>query len=287
MRKLAKMIVALVAVGSLMFVGTSPATAKNLNKPVKTSTISSGHKSDKTKSDKTKNGKKGKKAKKAKKAKRANRLSKFAPVIDPSPTDAPSCDPMIDKLCEPVVDPTCDPAVNEYCDIVIDPIPTDEPSVDPTPEATSPAVDAWAIYMDALTKAQADYTDVINAAQAEFDTATADAKSTRDSAIDSATSFADIVAAVKAFRLATLAQQADLQAAIGDAQEALSIVTQKAYDQFVANGGLDQITCGYLCWEREDDEVHIDPLPPVPAESGAPAPSLGGKRHGDHQKRAR
>jgi len=330
MRKLAKMIIALVAVGSLMFVGTSPASADNSSKSSKSSSVSSTHKADKTKKKDKKNKKAGKKAKKAKKAgkkskkagkvKNGKRVANFAPVADPSPTDAPicdsavdvcdpvcdpaidacdaPCDPMIDKLCQPI-DPTCDPTVDVWCEIVVDPtcdptVDVCDPIVDPTP-SEEPTVSpypnwdynsaAWNTYNDSVNKAYNDYSAFVAAAQADFDASTSDARTARDEAIATATSFADVVKAVTEFRLATQDQQAKLQAVLSDANEALTILSKNAYDQLVADGGLIVFKCGDRDGDHADKKTHVDPLPPVPGETGAPIPPQDGTRHNDHKNR--
>jgi Spy/CpxP family protein refolding chaperone len=174
MRKIAKIVVALIAVGSLMFVGTSPASAKDVRKPAKSPSVSSTEKAGKTKkkdnkADKTKKQNKkakkakkaAKKAKKSAKAKNGKRVANFAPLGD-STSDTQTCDPMIDKLCQQgvdsnvVVDPTCDPAADVWCEIVVDPtcdptvdscdpivdpVPTEEPTVDPTCDPTVDSCD--------------------------------------------------------------------------------------------------------------------------------------------------
>jgi len=334
MRKFAKIFVALVAVGSLMFVGTSPASADNSKKPAKGSSVSSTEKADKTKNkdkkaDKTKKkDKKAKKAKKSAKVKKAKksikatnekRVANFAPIVDPT-SDPQTCDPMIDKQCQLVVDPTCDPSIDQWCEIVVDPSPTDEPIVDPSPTdepivdpsptdepivdpsptdepivdpspTDEPTVDptensaAWAAYFDTVNKANDDYAAFINSAQADFDAATADAKATRDEAIASATSFADVVKAVKDYRLATADQMAQLQATFSDAQEAYGIILRSAYDKLVADGGLIVIKC----WDRDGnqgkDGVHIDPLPPVADQQGAPAQDNQRNNRSHHRER--
>ncbi len=335
MRKLVKMIIALVAVGSLMFVGTSPASADTLKKPGNGSSVSSTHKADKTKKKdkKTKKAKKAKKAgKKAKKAKKAGkngkRVANFAPVADPTPTNAPACDPdveicdpvcdpaidvcdqpcdpMIDKLCQ-LIDPTCDPAVDVWCEIVvdptcdptvdtcdpiIDPTATEEPTVDPTP-TEEPTVDpyptwennsaAWNTYFDSVSKANSDYMDFVAAAQADFDAATVDAKTARDEAIAAATTFAEVVKAVKDFRIATEVQRAQLDTVLKDAQEAVNILVSKAYDKLIADGGLIVFKCGDRERDHAGGKIHIDPMPPAP-DTASPAPRVEGKPLKGHKK---
>ncbi|NBV90495.1 MAG: hypothetical protein EBR84_03715, partial [Actinobacteria bacterium] len=171
------------------------------------------------------------------------------PVVDPTPIVDPTCDPMIDKLCRDDVDPTCDPVVDEWCQIVIDPEPSDEPTVDPypTPEETGAATDAWNAYVDAVTKAQTDFQAYVEQAKADFESATADASAKRDADIAAATTFAEIVDAVKNYRIATADERAKLDVIYRDASEALSILVQKAWDTLVASGGPIAIPCWDCC----------------------------------------
>ena len=295
MRKFAKVLISLVAFSALMFSSVGPASADQPSKPSKVSTAKSGDKTTKAKSKSTKSTKKNQKSKKAKKkaktgkskknGKNSKRVANFAPVVDPSPTDAPACDPdvdicepevdptpivdptcdpMIDKLCRDDVDPTCDPAADEWCQIVVDPEPSDEPTIDPypTPEVTSPAIDAWSVYMDALAQAQADYYAYVNQAQKDFELATADALAKRDSDIAAATSFSEIVEAVKNYRIATSDERAKLDLIYRDAGDAYNILVQKAWDTFMANGGSFPI----ICWDKFDGGQSVASPPAEPRD---------------------
>ncbi|NBX70417.1 MAG: hypothetical protein EBQ98_00685 [Actinobacteria bacterium] len=357
MRKFAKIVVALVAVVSLMFVGTSPASAKDIKKPAKSQSVSSTEKADKTKNknkkaDKTKNKNKkakkakkaAKKAKKSAKAKNSKRVANFAPLSD-STADEQTCDPMIDKQCQEgvdsnvVVDPTCDPAVDVWCEIVveptcdptvdgcdpiIDPVPTEEPTVDPncdpTVDSCDPIVDpidpidpvdpiidptpteeptvdpypnweynsaAWNTYYDSISKAYSDYTDFVAAAQADFNASTLDARAVLDEAYASATTFAEIVKAKTEFRLATEVQQAKLNAILADANEAFAYLSNKAYEQLIADGGLIVFKCGYIDDDQREHKSHVDPMPPAPAQAAELSAPSGGKQHKGHHKRNR
>jgi len=299
MRKLGKIAISLIAVGSLMFAGTSSASADDLTKPGKAPSVSSTQKSDKSsktekkakKAKKAKKQKKNKKANKVKKAKKNTRVANFSPIINPTPSadlncdssvDAceTKCDPMIDKLCQPIA-PDCDPSVDGWCQIVIDPLPPVEPIIDPMPSeepTVTPIIDpivdpkqcweynsaAWNKYNEAITKANSDYTEFVFAAQADFNASTVDARAALDEAYASATNFAQIVEAKTQFRLATEVQQAKLNAVLADANEAVAYLSNKAYEQLVADGGNNYFYFGGgTCYDYKSDVNNVDPLPPV------------------------
>lgn len=289
MRKLIKVFISVFAVCAMLMSSTGAASADQRAKSGQNTSVKTGDKSNKSTTKKEKKSKKAKKTKKAKKGTKSNksgkgkkRVANFAPVVDPSPTDAPvcdpdvdicepevdptpivdpTCDPMVDKLCQEVVDPTCDPTVDEWCQIVVDPEPSDEPTVDPypTPEVTSPALDAWNIYIDAVNAAQLDYQAYVEQAQKDFDAATAEALANRDAQIAAATSFAEIVDAVKNYRIATADERAKLDVIYRDAGEALNILVQKAWDTLVASGGPIAIPC----WDKFDRGAPVA-APPAP-----------------------
>lgn len=301
MRRLTKVLISVFAVCAMLMSTTGAASADQRAKSGQTTTVKTGDKANKSTTKKEKKSKKKKKAKKNKKGAKSNqgskskkRVANFAPVADPSPTELPACDPdievcvpevdptpivdptcdpMIDKLCQEVVDPTCDPTVDEWCQIVVDPEPSDEPTVDPypTPEPSDVSA-AWTVYLDAVSKAQNDFFAYVDAAQKAYDLATADALAQRDADIAAATSFADVVEAVKNYRLATADERAKLDLVYRDANEALSILVQKAWDTLVASGGPIAIPC----WDKFDGGI------PVATPPAAPKDGKEKKKHKRH-----
>lgn len=222
-------------------------------------------------------------------------------IIDPTvgPDPEPTCDPTIDKLCRPdLVDPTCDPAVDSWCQIIVDPVPSEPPTGGPdpyptpevcwpptggpnpyptpdvcwpptggpdpypTPEVSWPS-DAWQTYFDAVAKAQSGYQDYVATAQKGFDIATADAAATRDAEVDSASSFAEVVAAVTKFRLATADEKAKLDQALLDANEALNLLIKKAWDILMASGELIRPIFGIEPWCGVGSDGNPVPVPPI------------------------
>lgn len=242
------------------------------------------------KKNKTKSGKKTKAAKADQK-----KVANFAPTAEPSPTELPACDPetdssceptpiiiidptvgpdpeptcdpTIDKLCRPdLVDATCDPAVDSWCQIIVDPVPSEPPTGGPdpypTPEVTWPS-DAWQTYFDAVAKAQSGYQDYVATAQKGFDIATADAAATRDAEVASASSFAEVVAAVTKFRLATADEKAKLDQALLDANEALNLLIKKAWDILMASGEFIRPIFGIEPWCGVGSDGNPVPVPPI------------------------
>ena len=192
-------------------------------------------------------------------------------LVDPYPTDEPSVDPY------PTDEPTVLPTPTD--EPTIEPTPTDEPTVLPTPS------DAWAIYMATVTQAQIDYKNTVQAAQDQFDSATADARAARDAAFASATSFNDFYQAVKTYRLATAVQQANLDADLGDAQQALQAILAKAFKTLIASNPSGGIWLGGPCLDRDDNlerfphvygKPHMKPKPEGRGKHGRPG--HGGRR---------
>jgi hypothetical protein len=298
MRSFSKAIIAIGVTSSLLFVGIGGATAKPVQKPAHKPGHSKPAHGHKAKVKPAKATAKVKHGKKANKAAKSTRLSKFAVVAEPTPTDSPICDPNVD-ICGPVVDPVCDPNV-DICDPVVEPTPTDSPTCDanvdvcdpiviidpvptdlPTPDPSISA-DAWTVYYKTMAQAQSDMQIALDAAQADFDAATVDAKTAYDQALASATSYAEVLSAVKAYRVSTSDQKAAFSVASQDAYDAFNVIAQQAFQTLLNSGGGKLWPCdrdnGNGSPDGDDDSVDLPPAPPtelgpLPTQQGQPGES--------------